>query len=89
MLNLSVTLANEAVKQKVKIFVEFSTAQVYESDKKASTEESKHLKPWTGVAKCKLKAELELEKILGDRLIILRPAIVYGPSDVLGISMIP
>lgn len=61
--NLSVTVAKEAVKNKSGVFVEFSTAQVYESDKKASAEDSKHLKPWTGVAKCKLKAELELTRM--------------------------
>ncbi|KAJ3383254.1 hypothetical protein HDU92_004289 [Lobulomyces angularis] len=82
---LSITVAKEAAKKKVKVFVEFSTAQVYEADKKPSTEESKQ-KPWTNIAKCKAKAEAELKKIPGLNLIILRPAIVYGPSDVYGIT---
>ncbi|KAL3899587.1 MAG: hypothetical protein SGCHY_001934 [Lobulomycetales sp.] len=83
---LSVTVAKEAVKRNVPVFVEFSTAQIYESDKKASSEDTKHVKPWTQIAKCKLKAEQELTKILGSKLIIMRPAIVYGPSDILGIT---
>ncbi|KAI8819668.1 uncharacterized protein EV422DRAFT_588472 [Fimicolochytrium jonesii] len=82
---LSVAVAKEAAKRKVKVFVEVSTAQVYESDKKPSTEESK-LKPWTAVAKSKLKAEEELKKIPGLNLVIVRPALVYGPGDVYGIT---
>lgn len=60
---LSVTVAKEAVKRNVPVFVEFSTAQIYESDKKASSEDTKHVKPWTQIAKCKLKAEQELTKM--------------------------
>ncbi|KAI8920007.1 hypothetical protein DFJ77DRAFT_450768 [Powellomyces hirtus] len=82
---LSVAVANEAAKRKVKVFVEVSTAQVYESDKKPSGEESK-VKPWTAVAKSKLKAEEELKKIPGLNLVILRPALVYGPGDVYGLT---
>jgi len=83
--SLSVTVGNEAAKQKIPVFVELSTAQVYESGKKASDESSK-TKPWTLIAKSKLRAEEELAKISGLNLIILRPAIVYGPSDILGIT---
>ncbi|KAJ3116512.1 hypothetical protein HDU96_009498 [Phlyctochytrium bullatum] len=83
--NLSVTVAKEAAKRKVKAYVELSTAQVYESDKKPSSEESK-VKPWTLLAKYKLKAEEEVKKIAGLNLVILRPAIVYGPGDILGIT---
>ncbi|KAJ3038679.1 hypothetical protein HDV00_000428 [Rhizophlyctis rosea] len=82
---LSLTVAKEAAKRKVKAFVEVSTAQVYEADKKPSTEDAK-LKPWTLIAKYKLKAEEELKKIAGLNLIIVRPAIVYGPSDIFGIT---
>lgn len=82
---LSVTVAKEAAKRKVRTFVEVSTAQVYESGKKASVEDEKP-KPWTAIAKAKLKAEEELSKIAGLNLIIIRPAVVYGPSDMLGIT---
>ncbi|KAJ1551378.1 hypothetical protein HK405_014631, partial [Cladochytrium tenue] len=81
---LSVTCAKEAAKRGVKVFVEASTAQVYEADKKPSNEESK-IKPWTLIAKYKLKAEEELRKIPGLNLVILRPAVIYGPGDQLGI----
>jgi nucleoside-diphosphate-sugar epimerase len=82
---LTVTVAKEAAKRNVKVFVELSTAQVYESDKKPSDEESK-LKPWTTIAKFKLKAENEIQKIPNLNLIIVRPAIVYGSGDFSGIT---
>ncbi|RUS33798.1 hypothetical protein BC938DRAFT_483812 [Jimgerdemannia flammicorona] len=50
-----------------------------------STEDSK-ISPWTLVAKYKYKAEEELRKIKGLNLIVLRPALVYGPSAILGIT---
>ncbi|KAI9326148.1 hypothetical protein DFJ73DRAFT_867078 [Zopfochytrium polystomum] len=83
--SLSVACAKEAAKRSVKVYVEVSTAQVYESDKKPSTEEAK-LKPWTSIAKHKLKAEEELKKIAGLNLVIVRPAVIYGPGDQLGIT---
>jgi len=82
---LSLIAAKEAAKRKVKVFVEVSTAQVYESDKKPSGEDAK-TKPWTLIAKYKLKAEDELRKISGLNLVIVRPAIVYGISDVYGLT---
>ncbi|KAJ3323718.1 hypothetical protein HDV06_001448 [Boothiomyces sp. JEL0866] len=82
---LSVTVAKEAAKRKIRAFVEVSTGQVYEAGKKPSNEESK-IKPWTLVAKAKAKAEEEISKIPGLNLIIIRPAIVYGPFDILGIT---
>ncbi|KAI8923727.1 hypothetical protein BC831DRAFT_469701 [Entophlyctis helioformis] len=82
---LSTTVGKEAAKRGIKVFVELSTAQIYEAGKKPSSEDSK-AKPWTSIAKAKLKAEDELKKISGLNLIIVRPAIVYGPSDILGIT---
>jgi len=82
---LSVNCAKEAAKQGVKAFVEVSTAQIYDADKKSSTETSK-VKPWTLIAKYKLKAEEELKKIDGLNVIFVRPAIVYGPGDVTGLT---
>ena len=82
---VSINLANEAIKNKVKVFVEMSTAQVYDPHKKPAKEDSK-LKPFTQQAKMKLKAEEELKKIVGLPLVILRPALVYGPNDTLGLS---
>ncbi|KAH9252153.1 hypothetical protein BASA81_009904 [Batrachochytrium salamandrivorans] len=82
---LSMAVGKEAAKRGVKVFVELSTAQVYDAGKKPSAEDGK-LKPWTLIAKSKLKAEEELKKIAGLNLIIVRPAIVYGPNDNLGIT---
>lgn len=85
MLKLAVTVGKEAAKRSIGVFVEVSTAQVYEAGKKASSEESK-LKPWTILAKYKAKAEEELKAIAGLNLVIVRPAIVYGPNDILGVT---
>jgi len=81
----AVLCGKAALEQKVKKFVEVSTAQVYSSDKKASSEDGK-LAPWTVLAKYRLEAETELKKIKGLSLVILRPAIVYGPGDMTGIT---
>jgi len=83
-LAVSTTCAKEAVTTGVKRFIEVSTAQVYDSGTKARKENAK-LKPWTGVAKAKLHAEEELRKLDLD-LIIVRPAIIYGPGDLTGIT---
>jgi len=84
-IDVSVTCGKEAVKAGAKRFVEVSTSQVYSGDKKASAEDDKP-KPWTKLAKAKLEAEEELKKIPGLNLIIVRPAIVYGSGDILGIT---
>jgi len=81
----AVLCGKTAAEQKVKKFVEVSTAQVYSSDKKASNEDGK-LAPWTVLAKYRLEAESELKKLKGLPLVILRPAIVYGPGDMTGIT---
>jgi len=84
-IDVSVTCGKAAAKAGVKRFVEVSTSQVYSGDKKPSAEDSKP-KPWTKLAKAKLEAEEELKKIQGLNLVIIRPAIVYGPGDILGIT---
>jgi nucleoside-diphosphate-sugar epimerase len=82
---LSMTVAKEAAKQGAGVFIELSTAQVYDADKKPSTEDGK-LKPWTLIAKHKLKVEEELKGINGLNHAIVRPAIVYGIGDLSGIT---
>jgi nucleoside-diphosphate-sugar epimerase len=84
-LDVSLACANGAAKRGVQKFIEVSTSQVYSADKKASGEDDK-CKPWTKLAKAKLQAEEELRKIKGLNLIVVRPAIVYGPGDILGIT---
>jgi len=83
--DMSVNLAKAAVQFQVDRYIELSTAQVYSADKKASKEDDKP-DPWTKLAKYKLMAEQELRKISGLPLIIVRPALVYGPGDISGIS---
>eukprot|EP01115_Flamella_aegyptia_P002455 TRINITY_DN136515_c0_g1_i1.p1 TRINITY_DN136515_c0_g1~~TRINITY_DN136515_c0_g1_i1.p1 ORF type:complete len:368 (+),score=194.87 TRINITY_DN136515_c0_g1_i1:58-1161(+) len=83
-IDVSVTCGNAAAKAGVQRFIELSTSQVYDADKKASDEKSK-AKPWTKLAKAKLEAEEKLRQIKGLNLIIVRPAIVYGPGDIAGI----
>jgi len=66
------------------IFIHVSTAQVYDSEKKPRSETDK-IKPWTKLAEAHLMAEQELAK-LKLKFIIVRPAIVYGPGDLTGIT---
>ncbi|EAY10308.1 NAD dependent epimerase/dehydratase, putative [Trichomonas vaginalis G3] len=73
----------EAKKRGVKRWIEVSTAQVYKSSTKPATETAA-LKPWTLLAAAKLEAENILKK-LEIPMIILRPAIIYGPGDIHGI----
>lgn len=84
-LDLSVLVATEAAKHKIKKFVEVSDARVYEAKKKPS-KEGDQLKPWTGFAAYKLKAEGALKDIKNLPLNIVRPALVYGPGDNTGIA---
>jgi len=83
-IDVSVRCGTEAAKRGVKKFIEVSTAQVYDSGSKARKEDAK-IKPWTGIGKAKIKAETDLQKIPGLNLIIVRPAVVYGPGDVTGL----
>ncbi|KAK4936462.1 hypothetical protein LTR10_022679 [Elasticomyces elasticus] len=77
---VSVTLAKEAAKRKVKAFVEVSSGMVYAPNRTPRTEQDK-LKPWLKLARVKLEAEQELARIPGLNLVILRPAHVYGEYD--------
>jgi len=84
-LDTAVKCATAAAKAGVKKFVELSTAQVYDPSEKPANEDAK-LSPWTVQASYRLKAEQELAKIPGLNLVVLRPAIVYGPADLTGLS---
>jgi len=76
--------SDEAKKLKVKRWVEVSTAQIYESGSKPSSEDSK-IAPWTNLATYKYQAEEHI-KSTGLEYVILRPAIVYGPGDSYGLA---
>lgn len=82
---LSTLVGQEALKHKTERFIEVSTGEVYESHHKQSNESAK-LHPWTGIGKAKLKAEEALKGLKGLPLIIVRPAYVYGPSDIRGLA---
>jgi len=84
-LDTSVTAAKAAAKRNVNKWIEVSTAQVYDSGKKHSNETSA-TKPWTKLAEFKLQAEEAIKAIPGLNWIIVRPAIVYGPGDISGLT---
>lgn len=75
---LSMAVGKEAAKRKVKCYVELSTGMVYKPDSVPRKETDK-LKPWSNLAKWKLKAEEDLAKIEGLNLMIMRIAQAYGP----------
>ncbi|XP_071098921.1 dTDP-glucose 4,6-dehydratase-like isoform X1 [Haliotis cracherodii] len=87
---LSHNCAVTAARHKVKVYMEFSTGQMYSSDKpeddiKANKEDCK-CDPWTHMARHKLEVERDLENIPDLNYIIVRPAIVYGPGDKNGLT---
>ncbi|KAF2831271.1 NAD(P)-binding protein [Ophiobolus disseminans] len=75
---LSMAVGKEAAKRKIKCFVELSTGMVYKPDSTPRKETDK-LKPWSNLAKWKLKAEEDLTKVDGLNLVIMRIAQAYGP----------
>lgn len=83
--DLATIVGRIAQEHKPERFIQFSTAQVYDADKKPSNETSK-IKPWTKLALYHKQAEEALQK-LDLNLIIVRPALVYGPADMTGLSM--
>ncbi|KAF9177621.1 hypothetical protein BGZ51_008349 [Haplosporangium sp. Z 767] len=82
---LSLNCAKEAVKRNVKVFVQVSTGDIYESNGVASKEDSK-TKPWNVMAEYKLKVDKELQNMPGLNLVILRPAVVYGIGAMGGLT---
>jgi len=82
---LSTLCSAAAVKHKVKRYIEVSTAQVYEAGKKPSTENDK-VKPWTDIARASYDAEQVVAHTHGLNYVIVRPAVVYGTGDILGLT---
>jgi nucleoside-diphosphate-sugar epimerase len=81
----SKNLSAAAKKYGCKRYIEVSTSQVYESKNKPTGEDGK-LRPWTGIGVASLEAENFVRSVSGLDFIVVRPAIVYGSSDVLGIT---
>lgn len=76
--------ASKAAACGVSRFIEVSTAQVYDSNKKDNTESSS-TKPWTSVARSRLAAEEKVKKTANLDWVILRSATVYGEGDSTGL----
>jgi len=82
---LSKLCSSAAAKHKASRYIEVSTSQVYDSGKNPSTENDK-IKPWTDIARAKREAEDIVRNTPGLNYVIVRPAVVYGPGDVLGLT---
>jgi len=82
-LKLADTCAREAAENKVKKFIQVSTAYVYASSSKPLNENGK-LDPQKTHAKYALAAERAIFRIPDLNYIILRPTIAYGPYDTAG-----
>jgi nucleoside-diphosphate-sugar epimerase len=83
--NTAVECAKAASSMGITKWVEVSTSQVYSSSKKPSTEDDIKLEPWTRQATSRLEAESKVTEA-GLPVVILRPATVYGPGDLTGLT---
>lgn len=77
-------LAKGALSMGVKRFIQVSSAFVYASGSKPSTEGAK-LGPWTTQSNYMLQAEEAVKAVTGLPWVILRPSIIYGPGDAIGL----
>jgi nucleoside-diphosphate-sugar epimerase len=82
---VSKNCAAAAAKYKAARYIEVSTAQVYDAGKKPSKEGDK-ISPWTDIARAKKEAEDAVMATAGLNYVIVRPAIVYGTGDILGLT---
>ena len=91
--DLSRLVATKARDQGVARFIEVSTALVYKSQTRRAATETSDKEPCTAQGIAKLEAEREVLSILSPvkcdskttECVIVRPAFVYGPGDILGI----
>ncbi|XP_057366632.1 dTDP-glucose 4,6-dehydratase-like isoform X2 [Daphnia carinata] len=82
---LSVGCAALAAKHQVKRYVEMSDSHCY-SGKKKPAQEDDPVEPYTLFAECKMEVEKELRQIDQLDYVILRPAIIYGVGDRVGLT---
>ncbi|KAK9738343.1 NAD dependent epimerase/dehydratase family [Popillia japonica] len=82
---LSLNCAQEAAALRVKHYVEISSGQVASSEKTPHKEDAS-VDPWSFIAKWKVQVEKELAGIEGLNYTILRPALVYGFGDKVGMT---
>ncbi|KAI9040084.1 NAD-dependent epimerase/dehydratase family protein [Aspergillus affinis] len=78
--NLTVALAREVARRGIRSYVECSTAHVYKGGSTPRKEDDK-IQPWNKLAKWKLKASEEIQKIPGFTYCVLRLPHVYGEYD--------
>jgi len=74
-----------SAKHKAKRYIHVSTAQVYNPPSKVAAKETSDLKPWTDIARAHVEAE-QAVKASGVPYVIVRPAAIYGPGDVYGLT---
>jgi len=69
-------------------FIEVSTAQVYSHKNcpEGGWTEDGTIAPWTGIGRARLEAEAKVAQTEGLDYVVLRPAIVYGPGDMVGLT---
>jgi len=84
-LQVSLTCAKAAAEAKVKMFVEVSTSHVYKAGSSACNEGSEII-PRNEVARMRYEAENALKSIPGLNLVIVRPSVVYGNGDTIGLT---
>ncbi|PYH82936.1 NAD dependent epimerase/dehydratase family protein [Aspergillus uvarum CBS 121591] len=77
---LTVALGREVARRDIRSFVECSTAHVYKGGSSPRKEDDK-LQPWHKLAKWKMKASEELQKIPNLHYCLLRLPHVYGEYD--------
>jgi len=80
--------AHVAASRNVARFIEVSTAQIYnyKNAPNGGWAENGPLAPWTGVSTSRHQAEQLVQGTRGLNYVILRPSIVYGPGDILGLT---
>ncbi|XP_055529427.1 uncharacterized protein LOC129721178 isoform X2 [Wyeomyia smithii] len=82
---LTLNCANEAVKYRVKRFVELSTGSMCSSEKIPQKEDCS-IEPWSMVGKYKALTEQELANVDGLKYTIFRLPICYGTGDRKGLT---
>ncbi|KAB8766454.1 hypothetical protein FH972_026614 [Carpinus fangiana] len=76
---LSQLLARECIRRNTTALIECSTGMVYAGSNATPAKENDSIKPWTPLAKWRVKAAAEFKDIEGLNLVALRLANVYGP----------
>lgn len=78
----------EALRTGAGVWLELSSAQVYQAGGRAPADEAAPVEPWTTQATFRHRAEQALRALetKGLRLVVLRAALVYGPGDLTSLT---